>query len=42
MALSQGYGVPAMHASTTQELEDALRKALTRTDGPVLIEMRLP
>jgi acetolactate synthase-1/2/3 large subunit len=42
MALSQGYGVPAMQASTTQELDDALRKALTRTDGPVLIEMRLP
>ncbi|MEO8806379.1 MAG: acetolactate synthase large subunit [Burkholderiaceae bacterium] len=42
MALSQGYGVPAMRASTTQELDDALRKALTRNSGPVLIEMCLP
>ena len=41
-ALAQGYGVPAMRASTTQELDDALRKALTCTDGPMLIEMRLP
>ncbi|MEP6872876.1 MAG: acetolactate synthase large subunit [Burkholderiales bacterium] len=42
MALSQGYGVPAVRASTTEELEDALRQALTRIDGPFLIEMRLP
>lgn len=41
IALAQGYGVPAMRASTTGELQDALQKALTHTDGPVLIEMRL-
>ena len=41
VALAQGYGVPALRASTTLELQDALQKALTRNDGPVLIEMRL-
>ena len=40
-ALSEGYGVPCMRATTCDELKDALRKAMTHTEGPVLIEMRL-
>ena len=40
-SLSQGYGVPCIRATTCEELKDALRKALSRTDGPILIEMRL-
>ncbi|MEP7295807.1 MAG: acetolactate synthase large subunit [Burkholderiales bacterium] len=41
-ALAQGYGVPSVSASTTEELEHALRLALAHTAGPMLIEMRLP
>jgi len=40
-ALAQGYGVPALVASTTEELRQALAQALEHTDGPLLIEMRL-
>ncbi|MCE4555002.1 acetolactate synthase large subunit [Pelomonas cellulosilytica] len=40
-ALAQGYGVPALIASTTEELRRALTQALQHTDGPLLIEMRL-
>lgn len=40
-ALAQGYGVPALVASTTEELRQALAHALEHTQGPLLIEMRL-
>jgi acetolactate synthase I/II/III large subunit len=39
--LSRGYGVPFLRAATCEELKDALSRALLRTDGPILIEMRL-
>ncbi|WP_175719225.1 acetolactate synthase large subunit [Burkholderia anthina] len=39
LALSRGYGVPAVRASTTQALSDALDEAIAQTDGPRLIEM---
>lgn len=42
IALALGYGVPACSAATTAELVDAIGAALQRTDGPTLIEMRLP
>jgi acetolactate synthase I/II/III large subunit len=41
VALAQGYGVPALSASTAEELRNALDRALAHTDGPLLIEMRL-
>jgi acetolactate synthase I/II/III large subunit len=41
IALAQGYGVSALSASTTEELRQALDRALAHTDGPLLIEMRL-
>ena len=41
VALAQGYGVSAIRVSTTDALQDALRRAASSTDGPVLIEMRL-
>lgn len=41
LALARGYGVPALSASTTDELRQALARALAHTDGPLLIEMRL-
>lgn len=41
VALAQGYGVPALCASTTEELRHALDRALAHTEGPLLIEMRL-
>ena len=40
-SLAAGYGVPAVRASTTRELEAALDKALAHTSGPSLIEMVL-
>lgn len=42
VALAQGYGVPALRAGTTEELRHALDRALAHTEGPLLIEMRLP
>ena len=42
IALAQGYGVPASRAATTTDLEQAIAAALTRHDGPSLIEMVLP
>ena len=42
LALAAGYGVPAVRASTTRELEAALTDALDHTSGPYLIEMVLP
>ncbi|HEX7908038.1 MAG TPA: acetolactate synthase large subunit [Paraburkholderia sp.] len=41
LALAAGYGVPALRASTTRELEAALAAALVHTSGPFLIEMVL-
>jgi acetolactate synthase-1/2/3 large subunit len=41
IGLAHGYGVPAVRASTTQQLHDALQWALRHTAGPALIEMRL-
>jgi len=41
LALAQGYGVPGLRAQSTDELSQALAHALERTDGPLLIEMRL-
>jgi len=41
VALAQGYGVPCVRTSTTDELQGALRMALTHTSGPIVIEMRL-
>ena len=41
VALAQGYGVPAVTASTTGELRAALAQAIAHTHGPFLIEMRL-
>lgn len=41
VALAQGYGVPAVTASTSQALRGALDRALAHTQGPFLIEMRL-
>ncbi|MEO8297255.1 MAG: acetolactate synthase large subunit [Burkholderiales bacterium] len=41
IALAQGYGVPASTVSTNDELREALQRAATHLDGPVLIEMRL-
>ena len=41
LALAAGYGVPAVRASTTRELEDALADALMHESGPFLIEMVL-
>jgi acetolactate synthase-1/2/3 large subunit len=38
LALAQAYGVPAHRATTPEELEKAVRKALNR-DGPALIEV---
>lgn len=40
-ALAQGYGVPAVTATTTDELRSALEQAIGHTGGPFLIEMRL-
>jgi acetolactate synthase I/II/III large subunit len=40
-ALAAGYGVPAVRAATTRELEAALAEALAHTSGPFLIEMAL-
>ena len=40
-SLAAGYGVPAVRASTTRELEAALDAALAHTSGPFLIEMVL-
>jgi benzoylformate decarboxylase len=37
-ALAQGYGVPSVHASTPDQLRDALVEALAG-QGPVLIEV---
>ncbi|WP_017775040.1 acetolactate synthase large subunit [Paraburkholderia kururiensis] len=42
LSLARGYGVPAEAVSTTQALEQALAGALADTEGPQLIEMRLP
>lgn len=42
LSLARGYGVPAEAVSTTQALEQALASALADTEGPRLIEMRLP
>jgi acetolactate synthase-1/2/3 large subunit len=42
VALAQGYGVPALRAATTDEMRLALERALAHTDGPFLIETRLP
>ena len=42
IALAKGYGVPASRAATTTDLEQAIAAALTRHDGPSLIEMVLP
>ena len=41
IALARGYGVPAMTAATGAELHHLLAEALKRSEGPVLIEMRL-
>jgi acetolactate synthase I/II/III large subunit len=41
IALARGYGVPAVTVSTGAELQASLRDAAKRTDGPMLIEMRL-
>jgi acetolactate synthase-1/2/3 large subunit len=41
VALAQGYGVPAVRASSTRELEAAIADALVDTSGPFLIEMVL-
>jgi acetolactate synthase-1/2/3 large subunit len=41
VALSQGYGVPALRAHTTEDLRRALARALQHTEGPLLIEMQL-
>ncbi len=41
-ALARGYGVPSLRVTTTGELDDALRRALGHTEGPMLIEMSLP
>jgi len=40
-ALAAGYGVPAVRASTTRELEAALADAIAHASGPFLIEMVL-
>ncbi len=40
-ALAQGYGVPCIRASTSEELHVALRTAQAHVTGPILIEMRL-
>lgn len=40
-ALARGYGVPALTATTTDELRAALAQAIAHTQGPMLIEMRL-
>ena len=39
--LAQGYGVSCVSVSTCDELQAALRTALTHVTGPILIEMRL-
>lgn len=41
VALAQGYGVPAVTASTSEQLRTALDQAIAHTQGPFLIEMRL-
>jgi acetolactate synthase-1/2/3 large subunit len=41
VALAQGYGVPAVTASTSEQLRIALDQAIAHTHGPFLIEMRL-
>jgi acetolactate synthase-1/2/3 large subunit len=41
VALAQGYGVPAVTASTSEQLRMALDQAIAHTHGPFLIEMRL-
>jgi acetolactate synthase-1/2/3 large subunit len=41
LALAAGYGVPAVRAATTRELEAALAGALEHASGPFLIEMML-
>lgn len=40
-ALAQGYGVPALRVTTTEDLRRALVQAIAHTEGPMLIEMRL-
>lgn len=39
--LAAGYGVPAVRAATTRELEAALGDAIAHASGPFLIEMAL-
>jgi acetolactate synthase-1/2/3 large subunit len=41
IALAQGYGVPAVRVETTEALKVELARAIDRTEGPFLIEMRL-
>jgi acetolactate synthase-1/2/3 large subunit len=40
-ALAQGYGVPAIGATTVAEFRDALTEGLS-TNGPLLIQAELP
>jgi acetolactate synthase-1/2/3 large subunit len=39
--LAEGYGVPAIRATTAAEFGEALRKGLA-LDGPLLIQAELP
>lgn len=40
--LARGYGVPSITVDTNEALQQALTDALAHTQGPILIEMRLP
>ena len=39
--LADAYGCPGFRASTTDEVEDVIRKALAVKDGPVIAEFKV-
>jgi acetolactate synthase-1/2/3 large subunit len=39
--LAEAFGCPASRVTRTDEVEDAIRKVLAHTDGPILLECRV-
>lgn len=39
--LGEAYGIPSMRVSATGDVDDTIRKAMARNDGPVLVEFRV-
>jgi acetolactate synthase I/II/III large subunit len=39
--LGEAYGIPSIRVDSTEGVDDALRTAMSHTDGPVLVEFRV-